>query len=98
MFNVTGEYVRGGFSGRVLVNFVGDRISDVGSNQAPDIIETGREAVDLVMVQKFAQRFNVRFSVENLTDARYLFTQGDERQRRFKMGRTFGFAFGIDAF
>ena len=42
LFNVTGEYARGGFSARVLVNYVGDRISDVGANQAPDIVEQGR--------------------------------------------------------
>lgn len=98
VFNVTGEYARGGFSGRVLVNFVGDRISDVGSNQAPDIIENGRETVDVVLLQKFAGRFNVRVSAENLTDANWLFTQGSARQRAFQLGRTFAVSFGIDAF
>jgi outer membrane receptor protein involved in Fe transport len=97
MFNVTGEYARGGFSGRVLVNFVGDRISDVGSNQAPDIIENGRETVDVVLLQKFARRFNVRVSAGNLTDAKWMFTQGSARQRAFQLGRTFAVSFGIDA-
>ncbi len=98
LFNITAEYARRGFSGRVLVNYVGDRISDVGSNQAPDIVEKGRETVDLVFVQKFGSRYNVRLSVENLTDAEYMFTQGDKRQRSYKLGQTYGFAFGIDVF
>lgn len=98
LFNVTAEFARGGFSTRLLVNYVGDRISDVGSNQAPDVVEEGREAVDLVFVQRFARRYNVRMSFENLTDPRYLFTQGDQRQRSYKLGRTFGFTFGIDVF
>lgn len=98
LFNVTAEFARGGFSTRVLLNYVGDRISDVGSNQAPDIVEQGRESVDLVFVQRFRSRYNLRLSIENLTDAEYMFTQGDQRQRSYKLGRTFGFAFGIDVF
>ena len=98
LYNVTGEWARGGFSGRVLLNYVGDRISDVGANQAPDIIEQGRQTVDLVMVQRFGSRYNLRFSVENLTDAEYLFNQGSARQRSFKLGQTYGFSFGVDVF
>jgi len=98
LYNVTGEYARGGFTGRILLNYVGDRISDVGANQAPDIVEQGRQTVDLVFVQRFGSRYNLRFSVENLTDAEYLFNQGTARQRSFKLGQTYGFAFGVDVF
>lgn len=98
LFNVTGEYARGGFSLRMLVNYVGDRISDVGANQAPDIVEEGRETVDLVLVQRFGSRYNLRFSVENLTDSEYLFSQGTARQRSYKLGQTYGFSFGVDVF
>jgi TonB-dependent receptor len=98
LYNVTGEWARGGFSGRLLLNYVGDRISDVGSNQAPDIVEQGRQTVDLVFVQRFGSRYNLRFSVENLTDAEYLYTQGDARQRAYKLGQTYGFSFGVDVF
>ncbi len=98
LYNVTGEWARGGFSGRVLLNYVGDRISDVGANQAPDIVEQGRQTVDLVIVQRLASRYNLRFSVENLTDAEYLFTQGSARQRSYKLGQTYGFSFGVDVF
>ncbi len=98
LYNVTGEWARGGFSGRLLLNYVGDRISDVGANQAPDIVEQGRQTVDLVFVQRFGSRYNLRFSVENLTDAEYLFNQGDSRQRSYKLGQTYGFSFGVDVF
>ena len=79
------------------MNYFGDRISDVGSNQAPDIIENGREAVDLVFGQRFG-RFNIRFNVDNVTDSDWEFTQGVEIQRRFKLGRTFGLSFGVNVF
>jgi outer membrane receptor protein involved in Fe transport len=98
LFNLTAEYALGGFSTRLLFNYFGDRISDVGANQAPDIIENGRETVDLVFVQRLGQRLNLRFSVENLTDAEWLFTQGNRDQRTFKLGRVYGLAFGYDVF
>ena len=98
LFNVTAEYARGGFTGRVLWNYFGDRISDVGSNGAPDIVEQGHETVDVVFVQRFGQKFNLRLSFENLTDPGFEFTQGDRRQRSYQIGRTFGVAFGVDVF
>ncbi len=98
LFNLTAEYALGGFSTRLLFNYFGDRISDVGANQAPDIIENGRETVDLVFVQRIGEKFNLRFSLENLTDAEWLFTQGNRDQRRFKLGRVYGLSFGYDVF
>jgi TonB-dependent receptor len=97
LFNLVGEYINRGFSSRVLYNFFGDRISDVGSNQAPDIIEQGRGSIDLVIGQRIG-RVNVRFSVENLTDSEYLFTQGGQDQRVFKLGRTVGLSLGLNVF
>ena len=98
LFNVTAEYALQDFSARVLVNYAGDRISDVGANQAPDIVEQGRETVDLVFTQRLGSRFTVRISGENLTDSEYLFTQGNATQRTFKLGRTFGVAASLNVF
>ena len=98
LFNLTAEYMFKGFSTRLLFNYFDDRISDVGANQAPDTIENGRETLDLVFVQRFGQKLNFRFSIENLTDADWVFTQGDRQQRYFQLGRTFGFSLGYDVF
>ena len=98
LFNITGEYAVRGFSMRVLVNYAGDRISDVGSNEAPDIIEQGRETVDLVLTQRLGSRFTFRISGENLTDSGYEFTQGTASQRTFKLGRTVGFSVGYNVY
>jgi TonB-dependent receptor len=97
LFNLIAEYTIGGFSSRVLFNYFGDRISDVGSNQAPDIVEQGRGSLDLVFGQRF-NRFNVRLSVDNVTDSEYLFTQGAETQRLFKLGRIVGLSIGLNVF
>jgi outer membrane receptor protein involved in Fe transport len=97
LFNLTAEYTNRGFSSRVLYNFFGDRISDVGSNQAPDILEQGRGTLDLVIGQRLG-RVNVRFTVENLTDSEYLFSQGSEDQRVYNLGRTIGLSVGLNIF
>ena len=103
LFNLMGEAAFGGLSTRLLVNFFGDRISDVGANEAPDIIEQGRTTLDLVFSYRLERwrNFGFRLSFENLTDADYLFTQStslvEEEQRAFKLGRTIsiGFSYGL---
>jgi outer membrane receptor protein involved in Fe transport len=92
LFNAVGEVTFGGFQSRLLLNYAGPRISDVGANGAPDIIETGRTTLDLVFQQRIVDRVSARLSLENLTDEAYVFTQGIgddlEEQRNFKLGRT----------
>jgi hypothetical protein len=99
LFNVTAELAVRGFSARALVNYFGDRISDVGANQAPDIIEEGRGSFDLIFAQRL-RGLNVRLTLENLTDTDYLFTQvgADDPQRLYKLGRTVALSFGYNVF
>jgi TonB-dependent receptor len=97
LFNMTFEGTAAGFSGRVLFNYFGDRIADVGSNEAPDIVEQGRGSLDLVLSQRL-RGLNVRLTFENLTDSEFLFTQGSEDQRVFKLGRTIAVSFGYSIF
>lgn len=99
LFNLAGEFSARGFSTRVLFNYAGDRISDVGANQAPDIIEEGRGSLDLVLSQR-VRGLGIRLTLENLTDSDYRFTQqgADRDQRRFNVGRTIGLSFGLNVF
>jgi hypothetical protein len=97
LFNLAAEGTVRGFSARILFNYFGDRITEAGANDAPDIIEQGRGSLDLVFSQR-VQRFNVRLTLENLTNSKYLFTQGDEEQRIYKLGRTVGLSFGYSLF
>jgi TonB-dependent receptor len=98
LFNIQVEGRNDIFSARVLYNFFGERISDVGSLGLPDIFEDGRGALDFVFTARLADRINFRFSAENLTDEEYAYTQGGLIQRRFELGRTFSFNFGFSAF
>ena len=102
LFNLIGETTFGGFQARLLLNYFGDRISDVGANGAPDIVEEGREMVDLVLIQRL-NRLSLRLTLENLTDPDFTWTQGiegrqAEQQRVFKLGRTIGLSFGYSFF
>jgi len=97
LFNASAELMVRGFTGRVLYNFVDDRISDVGANEAPDVIEQGRGALDVVLSQRI-RRLSLRLSLENLTDADHRFTQGRDDQRFFRFGRTVAFTVGLNAF
>ncbi|MGE0448991.1 MAG: TonB-dependent receptor [Vicinamibacterales bacterium] len=94
--NVMGEFNFKGFTTRMLLNRFGDRISDVGSNDAPDVIEQGRVTLDIVVSQRIG-RGTVRLNGNNLNNPQYLFTQGDQTQRSFKMGRvlSLSFTFGL---
>ena len=100
LFNVSAEYALGGFAARVLYNYLGDRISDVGANQAPDIIEQGRGLLDLTVSQRL-RGLGIRLTLENLTDSEYLFTQTlntRETQRLYKPGRTLALSIGYNIF
>lgn len=97
LFNLTAETTAAGFTARVLYNYFGDRISDVGSNDAPDIIEQGRSTVDVVLSQR-VRRLNFRLNFENLTDVKFRFTQGTAVQRLYQAGRMITASLTLSAF
>jgi outer membrane receptor protein involved in Fe transport len=97
LFNMTLEGTARGFAGRILFNYFGDRIADVGANDAPDVIEQGRGSLDLVLSQR-VKKMNVRLTLENLTDSDFLFTQGNRDQRIYNLGRTVALSFGFSLF
>lgn len=77
-----------GGSIRVLYNYFGERIVDVGSLGMPDIYEEGRGALDAVFSKRFAS-WSLRASFDNLLDSEHRFTQGGKKQRTFGLGRSF---------
>jgi outer membrane receptor protein involved in Fe transport len=85
------------FSTRVLYNFFGDRIVDVGSLGLPDIIEEGRGTLDVVAIKRFGNA-QLRFVLDNLTNADYLFTQGGKVQRLYNLGPSFAVSFSYSVF
>ena len=91
------------FSFRVLYNWFDDRIVDVGSLGLPDIIENDRGILDLVAIKRFRigdrdRGAQLRVAFDNLTDADYLYTQGGELQRLFRLGRTLTVSFSYSLY
>ena len=92
LFNALLEVRGPGFSGRLLWNYFDDRISDVGSLGLPDIIEKGRQSLDLVFSRRWDQA-NLKVALSNLTDQDYVYTQGADgpTQRIYNLGRSISF-------
>lgn len=97
LFNALFEVSGGAMTARVLYNFFGERISDVGSLGLPDILEDGRGSLDFVLSSRW-RGLSLKFAAENLTDEKFDFTQGGELQRRYTLGRALQFTFGFSAF
>ena len=98
LFNAMFEVRRNGYSGRLLFNFFGDRISDVGSLGLPDIIEQGRNSLDLVFVKRWEHLASLKFSIGNLLDDDFEFRQSNQIQRLYNLGRTFVVSFGYSLY
>ena len=92
LFNALLEVRGPGFSGRLLWNYFDDRISDVGSLGLPDIIEKGRQSLDLIFSRRWDQA-SLRVALSNLTDQDYVYTQGADgpTQRTYNLGRSISF-------
>ena len=98
LFNGLVEVGNATASARVLLNYFGDRIVDVGSLGLPDIVEEGRPTFDVVLSTRLGPRLNLRFQAENLGNREIRYLQGGRTQRAFALGRTFAFTIGFIGF
>jgi TonB-dependent receptor len=86
---------------RLLYNYTGSRISDVGAYGLPDIYEGGSGSLDLIWVQGFGGTLSgleVKVAVRNLLDDSREFTQAGLIQRAYKPGRSLGLSLGYSFF
>jgi len=85
------EIPRWKLEARALINFVGDRLSEVGAFGLPDIVEKGYPNLDVYVSRRFlgeARKLEVRFSAENLLDRSVRFVQGSFPYWFYHRGRT----------
>jgi hypothetical protein len=83
---------------RLLVNYQGERITDVGAFGLPDIYQSGYPRLDVIYIQKLGDKWGLKFSAENLLDQRHEFIQGGELQRAFRTGRSFSVSISYNFF
>lgn len=84
-----------GFSGTLLYNIVGKRITEVGTNDIPDTYEQAFGQLDLVLNQRIKENWSISFRARNLLDPNMDSTQGDEIVRQQRRGRIFGLNLGV---
>jgi hypothetical protein len=85
---------------RVLYNYSGERITDVGAYGMPDIYEQSFGSLDMIYSQqlRFLKGLEVKLAAGNLLDESRLYTQGGLVQREYKPGRMFSLSFGYTIF
>jgi outer membrane receptor protein involved in Fe transport len=93
IFNVITEWRRPSLhsQARFYSNYVGRRISGVGTFGLPDIYQEGNTFLDFVYQYSFKEngKWALRFDAENLADNKYRWTQANLPQREYQTGRTF---------
>jgi outer membrane receptor protein involved in Fe transport len=85
------EIPRWSASVRMLAQYVGRRLMEVGAYGLADIAQEGIPAVDLVFSKQFlteAKRMEVKLSMENLLDRPIRFFQGPDPYWFYRRGRT----------
>lgn len=75
----------------LAANFVGQRITDVGTFGLPDIQQGANTMLDFVYQYNMAERskWSYRFEAENLLNNNFHWTQGSFLQRQYRLGRTY---------
>lgn len=86
-----------GLDARLLFNYFGERVTDVGALGLPDIFESDRGQLDLVLEKSFGG-LGVQLLAANLNDAPYRFTQGGLDQRVYRVGRDLAFRLSYNIF
>jgi len=74
--NLAASYERGGFSGRVAVNFHGSYVDVVGATNALDRYYDTNSQLDISLVQKVSRNLRVYFDGLNLNNALLRYYQG----------------------
>ncbi|MBA3973223.1 MAG: hypothetical protein C0504_03270 [Candidatus Solibacter sp.] len=102
IFNIISEWRRPRWrsDAHFDVNFVGRRISDVGTFGVPDIYQEAITSLDFSYQYSLTEsgRYTVKFTAENLADNHYHWTQGPFTQRSFRLGRTFSGGLTVSIF
>jgi TonB-dependent receptor len=73
---------------RLAYNVLGRRIDVVGYDILPDVYEQPRHVVDLSVAQAIGSHLDLKLALENLLNAPFRFTQGDQETARWTVGST----------
>lgn len=85
---------------RFYANHFSSRITDVGSFGLPDVLQEPVTTLDLVHELSLSgdDKWKMRFSAENLTDAKRFWTQGGELFQGYRQGQSFSIGTSYEIF
>lgn len=103
IFNLAAEYapVRLGSIFRLLYNYTGEKITDVGARGLPDIYQDPRNVVDFVWLQdlsRWTPGLRMKASAENLLDEERVYSIGGNVYNAYTSGREFGLSLSFNFF
>ncbi len=100
IFNANIEYdnQNTGTTVRILYNLVGNRITEVGTNQQPDVYEQPNHFLDFSFAHRFSglERMQLKFTVQNILNRTIRELQGKELYYGYRLGRSFGIGISYD--
>ena len=84
-----------GIMSTLAYNYTGERVSLVGSESAPDVLEEGRGRLDMLFrynMTAFGSGLELEAKAANLTDEEIEWTQGGNLYERYSPGVTYSFS------
>lgn len=94
-----------GFSANVAYNVFGRRIFVVGDILYPTWMEMPRNILDMQVAKEFARRYELKFNIQNLLNARYSFPQDNQNNsiidpsdplvRGYRLGTQYTLTFSV---
>jgi outer membrane receptor protein involved in Fe transport len=79
---------------RLLYNLIDDKVLLGGAFGVPDVVEDGRETVDLVWAQPLFRGLGLKVSAMNLLEEEKVWSQGGQVWRTYQPGRSLGLSIG----
>jgi hypothetical protein len=100
IFNVSLDYAnpRTGTDFRILYNYLGKRISEVGATELPDVFEQPSHFLDLSLGQRFPgwKSAKFKFTIQNILNRTIKELQGGRLYNGYSTGRSFGIGMSYD--
>jgi hypothetical protein len=96
VFNLTLGFDGASTDATILLNVVGERISEVGIQGQPDVMEQPAPQLDVVFSQRFSKSLKYKLSAKNLLNPEVKFLQGDQVLRSYRKGFEFGMSLAWD--
>jgi outer membrane receptor protein involved in Fe transport len=78
-----------GLTARCMYKYTDERITSIGALGLPDIVLDTQEQYDFVLIKKFGNNIEMKFSALNLSNEPVTYLQGGQIFQKYYVGRTY---------